>query len=91
MEFYFDAKHTHKKVMHMLRQTSVPDLYAQRTHLVLTCTLRVRISPDTYALHVLKGPFQISYLHSVHVFVPEAYAQCTHQLLTCMLKASISS
>jgi hypothetical protein len=57
--------------MHMLRDTSVPDVYAQRTHPVLTYTLRVRISPDTYALHILYGPFQTSYLHSLHALVPD--------------------
>jgi hypothetical protein len=47
--------------------------------------------PDSYAQHVLKGPFQISYMRSDHTWVHDTYAQSTHQFLTCMLSAYISS
>jgi hypothetical protein len=46
---------------------------------------------DVYAQHVLKGLFQISYVHSVHALVPDAYAQCTHHFLAQMLSICISS
>ncbi len=42
--------------------------------------------PDAYAQHVLKVPFQISNVRSVHALVPYAYAQCTQQFLMRVLK-----
>ncbi len=81
---------------------SVPYTYALGTHRLLTHMLWVRISswrillgcvsvPGVFALYVLKGPFQISYVGSVQASVPDAYAQCTHQFLTCVLSTLISS
>jgi hypothetical protein len=72
------------------------------THQFLTYMISERISslckrsgyasvPDSYAQHVFKGPFQISYMRSVRAWVPDTYAQSTHLFLTCMLSAYINS
>ncbi len=61
------------------KYASVPDTYTEGTHQFVTNTLRVYASvPDAYAQHVLKGPYQISYVHSVYALVLDAYAQCTN-------------
>jgi hypothetical protein len=79
------------KIFRGARHHLISDAHAELTHQFLARRLSARINsfgvcsvyasvPDAYAQHVLKVPFQISYVRSVH-----------DQFLTRMLSARISS